>query len=224
MHAWSTLSLCCVLALSASPAEAAFKCWKNKDGVKECGPTVPPEYVGQGHEDVSGTGVVVGKTGKAKAPEEYAREEAEARAKKKAAEEQARSEALQAEEDRVLLDSFASEDDIIMARDGKLTSIDVQLAFSKSTIEKLEADLGQRIAEAAEQERLGQAVPEKLQNDIVTVRQQIESQKRFMQEREQEKLKIAEENAALLERYQALRQKRAEQEQAAKSGDAGPPP
>jgi hypothetical protein len=35
------ISLTCGFSLTA---DAAIKCWTNKEGVKECGDTVPPEY------------------------------------------------------------------------------------------------------------------------------------------------------------------------------------
>ena len=43
------LSLLLSGALATPFANAGIKCWTNKDGVRECGNAVPPEYAQQGH-------------------------------------------------------------------------------------------------------------------------------------------------------------------------------
>jgi multidrug efflux pump subunit AcrA (membrane-fusion protein) len=207
MNTQTSLALLLTLLLAPLPGEAAFKCWVNRDGIKECGATVPPEYAGQGHQELNKAGVKVRETGRAKTPEEFAAEkEAERAAAARAAAEAAASSA-KAEEDRILLDSFASEDDIVMARDGRLTAIDVQVKFAQSTVAKLEADLAQRIAEAAEHERQGEPVPPKLESDIANVQKQIESQKHFIAEQEKEKLAVTQSHSEMQERYRDLRER-----------------
>ncbi len=53
----------------ASVPAAAIKCWTNKDGIKECGNVVPPEYSQQETTQINKTGIVTGKTERAKTPE-----------------------------------------------------------------------------------------------------------------------------------------------------------
>ena len=55
-------TLVCLLSLLfVSPASLAgsIKCWVNKDGVRECGYTVPPEYSQQRIEIMNQRGIVV---------------------------------------------------------------------------------------------------------------------------------------------------------------------
>ena len=68
-------------SLAVLPAEAAIKCWTNKDGVRECGNVVPPEFAQQGHDEVSSGGVTRESTRRAKSLEELKAEHAEAKRK-----------------------------------------------------------------------------------------------------------------------------------------------
>ena len=98
-----------------APCQAKFKCWTNNEGVKECGNAVPPEYAQQGHEVMNKHGVAR-ESKKAKTLEELAAErEAEKLAAAAAVEQEKR-----AKLDRVLLDTFTSEDDMVLTRDGQI--------------------------------------------------------------------------------------------------------
>ncbi len=199
------LLLSLTFLLTGAPATAALKCWTNQDGVRECGATVPPEYVGQGHEQVNRLGVKVHEQGRAMTAEEYAAQREADRQAKLEAERVAAERARKAHEDLVLLETFASEDDILLARDGKIAAIEGEIRFARSTIEKLTADLDLRIAEAAGHERKGQAVPDGLEADIKQVRGQIEAQQAFIEQKRLAQVQIGEQHATLRARFVELR-------------------
>jgi small-conductance mechanosensitive channel len=200
------------LLLAPTAASAALKCWTNADGVRECGATIPPEYVGQGHEQVNSLGVKVGEEARARTAEEFAAEREAERKAKAEAERLAAERARQIQEDRILLETFASEDDILLARDGKLAAIDIELRFADSTASKLSADLDARIAEAASYEMKGETVPAELEHDIGQVRDQIAAQRRFIEEKTAEKERVRQEHDVLRERFADLRSRRPEAE------------
>ena len=51
------LTLFALLSISIPmPARAAIKCWTNHEGIRECGTAVPPEFVQQGHQELSKQG------------------------------------------------------------------------------------------------------------------------------------------------------------------------
>ena len=149
-------NLCQLLALVlvssiSLDANAGIKCWINKEGVRECGNAVPAEYAQQGHTRFNAQGVAVGHQERAKSQAEFAEEE---RIKKqKAEEDRKRQEAEKA--DRVLLDTFSSEDDLVFAREGKVSAIEAQIQLTESHIEKIHANLDRMIAIAADLERRG---------------------------------------------------------------------
>ena len=70
----------------ASTVNAGIKCWKNHEGVRECGNVVPPEFAQEGHEEKSKSGRTIGAQGRAQSAEELAAEKAEQATKAAAAE------------------------------------------------------------------------------------------------------------------------------------------
>ena len=171
------LILVLVTGLSPSPpAHARIKCWTNKDDVRECGNVVPPEYSQKGHEELSDQGIVIDRKERAKTPEEL--------------EEERRLAAIQAEEDRkarkkeiadrVLLDTFASEDDLVLARDGKLAATEQTIHVTESRIKKLQKSLNEIMSMAAEMERRGKSPADGTQNEIDAVRAQIAENRAYI--------------------------------------------
>ena len=169
------------------PAEAGIKCWKNKEGVRECGNSVPPEYAQQGHETKDSRGLTVGKTERAKSMEELEAERAADKEKQKAAVAEKKRAAL----DRVLLDTFASEDDLVLTRDGQIAHLESQIDLTRSHIGKLEKNLNQMMEGAADVERRGENPSEDLIANISSVRGQIDDNETFIstKEREQEEIR-----------------------------------
>lgn len=171
------LILVLVTGLSPSPpAHARIKCWTNKDDIRECGNVVPPEYSQKGHEELSDQGIVIDRKERAKTPEEL--------------EEERRLAAIQAEEDRkarkkeiadrVLLDTFASEDDLVLAQDGKLAAIEQTIHVTESRIKKLQKSLNEIMSMAAEMERRGKSPADGTQNEIDVVRAQIAENRAYI--------------------------------------------
>jgi hypothetical protein len=172
----------------AAPAAAEIKCWTNKDGVRECGDVVPPEYSQQGYVRKNERGITVEQKERAKSMEELAEERRLAALEAERKREQARQDA----KDRVLLNTFASVDDIELARDGQIANIDGQIKVTENQIEKLNVNLAGLIADAAEDERRGKAPDAEVTSRIESLRQQIADNEAFIQDRrrEQEALRV----------------------------------
>ena len=118
--------IACYLFTAASGVDAADKkgsgrllCWTNNEGVKECGDRIPPEYAQQEHQELNKKGMVIDKTEAVKSKEELAKEKEQAAAT--AEEERLAKEA--ARNDKILLQTFSNVDDIQMARDGKIATL-----------------------------------------------------------------------------------------------------
>lgn len=173
-----------------APAQAAnptggggrIKCWHNKDGVRECGNAVPAEYAQQGSETKDKFGVTVGATGRAKTLEELEAERAAVKQKEAAAEEGKKRDA----QDRVLLDTFASEDDMILTRDGQIAHLESQIHLVDSHLVKLQKNLDQMIERAAEFERRGEKPPVEVVKNVDNVRGQLNDNHKFIATKRQE--------------------------------------
>lgn len=191
-----------VLTLLALPAQARFKCWTNSDGVRECGQNVPPEYAQQGHEEINKLGITVDKHERAKTEEEIEAEKKLAR--EKVEEEKIRQ--AKEREDRILLETFSSVDDINMTRDGKIASLETAITLSGKRIEKLQSELDVLIARAATQERKGKTPSEDLLQDIESLKRQINNNEEFIVQKHKEQDLMREEYAHYVERFKVLKQ------------------
>lgn len=209
-HPISLIVLCSALLPLSS--QAAFKCWTNNEGVRECGNAIPPEYAQQQSSTISEQGVTLEVQKRAKTPEELeaerARQEAEqARLeaeKKRQAEEQARLEE-QKKKDKVLLATFTSVEDIRAARDRRLTSIDGTVDITHVTIDKLKETLANQKKRAAEQERSGKGVSEELKQDIARTEKQIADKQSYIRSKEREQEAIRQKAEEDIARFTELK-------------------
>lgn len=202
-HKSSYVFMVALLGLALSPgASAGIKCWTNKEGNTECGDTVPPEYSQQGHKEINKQGIVIDEKERALTEEEIEARERQAAIeaeKKRAMEEQRR-------QDRILLQTFSTEEDIITARDDKLAAMEAQIKLAESRIEKLQADLDKRVKQAAAAERTGKEPSAALLDDIESLRRQIETNKEFISDTRAEQERIRAEAEADLKRFRELKQ------------------
>jgi len=197
------LATCMIAGLSGigSIAEAKIKCWKNNESVRECGNSVPPEFAQQGHDEVSSRGVRLDSTVRAKSLEELQAERATAKAQAEA--EVRRRE--QAAKDRVLLDTFSSDDDMLLARDGQIMHLESQIKLTESHTNKLNNGLEELIQDAADHERRGDEPPEKLVGDIDSLREQISDNQTFIKTKQTERVELMRKFEADIARFRELK-------------------
>ena len=80
----------------------------------------------------------------------------------------------------MLLDTFTTEDDIQLTRDGQIAHLESQIHLVESHIVKLEKNLDQMIERAAEAERRGEKPSAEMVKNIDSVRGQIDENHRFI--------------------------------------------
>ena len=171
-----------LFSIGMTPQAKTIKCWTNKEGVRECGTTVPPEFAQQGHEEINKQGRVVNEQDRAKTQEEL-----EAAAKQIAIDkEKQQAEADRVKKDKILLDVYTKVEDIEKVREDNIKAIQRRITLTKSQIQKTQADLDKRIQSAAEAERSGKAPNEALLKDIENLRQRIKNNENFIAERAKE--------------------------------------
>lgn len=198
--------LCAIatFAVLAGPAEspAGIKCWTNDEGVRECGNAVPPEYAQQGHREMSEQGITIKRT----KSEEELRKEREERERIAAIEaEKERARKKRAAHDRVLLSTFTTEEDLLLARDGQIAAIDSRIQHTEQIVRQLEASLAELHGKAATLERSGKPVTDELRAKIAHVKNQIAESHAYIRERRKRKAEVAEQFAADLVRYRELK-------------------
>ena len=181
----------CLLALTlvcgAGPlgAQQLYR-WVDDQGNIHYSDVMPPTEVEKGHTQLSPEGLRVRTVPPAKTPEEIQRE----RELERLRAQQQRMLEQQRADDRVLLNTFQSVDDLIMTRDGNLSDIDTMIQFKKGNIRRQQDWLAQLRADAANLERKGEVVPDPLRERITSTERSIEEALAAIVEREEQKQEI----------------------------------
>jgi phosphoribosylanthranilate isomerase len=190
-----------MLASFSIPAQARIVCWTNKEGVKECGDKLPPEFAESGHKELDNRGFVVDETAREKTDEEV--EEEKRLAEIQAEQDRIKEEAIR--RDRILLDTFSNVDDIEMARDGKLDAVQLSITHTEARNKKLQESLDKLVAQAADEEREGKPATESLVKDIESLRNQINTNNEFIDEKHKEEENLKIDYAKDIERFKELK-------------------
>jgi len=182
------LTACLLLSLGSGAAERqgkSFK-WMDDEGNVHYGDQVPPQYSKQERKVIDEQGRTVKVYEAAKTPEERAEQErlaaVRAEEEKKAKERAAR--------DRSLLSTYSSEEDMLLARDGRLAAVDAVIQLTRSRIKTMERNLYELEQEAAEFERSGKPPPVGLKQQASNLQEHIKENEKYIKTKEQEKQAI----------------------------------
>ncbi len=197
----SSVTFVIPLLLLTTAASGGLYRWVDEWGNVHYSDSVPPQRIKDGHTVLNDDGVRVKSIPRAKTAEEYEREQEIERLR---AEQQRLLEQQQAM-DQALLNSFRSEDDIIMARDGKIAAIEVKIDVIRNNIRRYREKLSELLKQAANQERSGKAVPDHLKEKILQTELEIRDAYRSILEAEKQKESIGETFEADLERFLVLK-------------------
>ena len=199
---YMALTLCALTALPAAGVSAAklYK-WVDDTGQIRYGDSIPPQFARKSNQTLNNQGIVVEQKEAAKTREQIAEE---ARIQK-AEEEAERIRQEQAYQDRILLDTFTNEDEMIMTRDGKIEAIEAVIRVTNGRTEKLKQRLAELKQTAANTERAGRPVPKSLNADIEESRQQIEQNHRYVENRETEQRNIRQKFEEDIKRFRELK-------------------
>lgn len=202
-HTFFSLFLAAVMLGNFSlPAQAArIKCWKNKDGITECGESVPPEYSQKSHTELNKQGMVIEKTERAKTKKEL-EEEAAAKA---AAAEKKRKQKEKEKQDRILLYTYSSVDDIKMVRDEQLDAIEANIKVTRKRNNKIQGELNNRMKAAAAAEQTGKKPGDSLLKEIDNLKKQIDGNNKFIEKKRNDMEKTKQEYEEKIVRFKELK-------------------
>ncbi len=198
--------LCLILLASPAAAQRLYR-WVDDQGNVHYTDSIPPSQVEKAHVEMSDDGLRVREVPRAKTLDEIERERELARLRAQ----QARLIEEQRAADNVLIRTFRSVDDLIMARDGKLAAIDVQIQIAKGNVRRQQNWLKNLRAQAADMEKAGRAVDEKLIAGIATTERSIQDTLEAILKREQQKREVRADFDRDLNRFRQLRNLRATQ-------------
>lgn len=197
----SAFGLCAIVALSVAPAQAGkLKKWVDENGQVQYGDHIPPQYAKKSSQTLNDQGIVIQTRAAAKTPEQIAEEERQAKLKA----EQERKQKEQARKDRILLDTFTNEDEMIMTRDGKIEAIEAIIRVTNGRIQKIKERLSTQKQRAARMERSGKPVPESVTKQIDEARGQIRQNIEYIENRRHEQQAIRDKFELDINRFREL--------------------
>ena len=190
--------------LLAPNAHAAMKKWVDEDGQVHYGEHVPFQYLRGEHSEINEQGITVKRSKKMKTEREYNAQALQRRIQVIADKKRQLAERRAALRDRVLLDTFTVENDLIIARDARLDSVDSQISLAqtliKNDVKKLDV-VKKRIKEI---ETSGRKAPENLYKEVSSVSKQLENNRSFTEDKKNERTYIIESFDADVKRFRVL--------------------
>jgi len=175
--------------------------WVDDEGNVHYSDSVPADRISSGHTEISEGGVRIKSVPPVKTPEEVRKEQELERFRA----EQERLLEKQRSADFMLLRSFRSEDDLDMARDGKLAAIDVMIDVTRNDVRRQQERLSGLYAEAGNLERTGKRVPKHLSDNIAQTVRAIREAHATIVEREDQKKAIRNSFERDLARFRQLK-------------------
>jgi len=180
------------------PIHASIKCWKTKDGVRECGYQVPDEYRKTRIEILNKNGVVVRIIEAPKNKKQLAEQARRDKALAKIADRKRR--------DRILLRTFTTERDLIIARDNRVTAVRSLVEITESNNSTVRFNLQSLREQAGNYERGGKELPKSLIAKIEKGDVQIHNNNEYIKKRLSEIAKIKKDYKFDLERFRYLKE------------------
>ncbi len=198
-HELAVLSV--LLMMLTSPAAAKLYKWVDEDGNVFYSDQIPPDQATKRHQLLDERGIVRKNVRRAKTPEEIAEE----RRQKELQAERERMERAQAVRDQILLETFPSERDLILARDDRLASVDSAITLATKTLDDLRGRWEKLDTQMKSLQAERQPIPGNLAINHRQMSKQVESHSRALESRKEERDNIVAQFEADLLRYRELR-------------------
>jgi len=198
---FTLLALSAVLLASSFSVQAKTYKWVDDNGQMHFGDKIPPKYIVKEHYELNEQAVVIKHKDAAKTPEQ----KAEARRLERERKKVALVEKKKKQRDRVLLDTYTTERDLIVARDSRLDAVDAQIQLAVSIIKaannKIES-MGKQVTQIKASNR---EIPPDLYNRIENEKQQVSVQSKVMGNHKKRRDEISTQFNNYIERFKVLK-------------------
>jgi len=198
---FALLSLSVILLSIAFTAQAKMYKWVDENGQMHFGDKIPPQYLVKEHEELNEQGVTVKHRDAVKTAEEKAEDRRLEYEKKQAALEEKKKK----QRDRVLLDTYTTERDLIVARDSRLEAVGSQIQLAESIIKDSNNKIETMEKQVTQIKESNREVPLELYQRIDGEKRQVEVQTKVMQEHQKRRDEIATQFNGYIERFKVLK-------------------
>lgn len=201
-----TLAAILVFALFSTPAFALDKGgnnhykWTDGEGHLHFDDALPIEALKYGYDVINPNGLKIKHVDRNKTPEELkADEKARAIQEKSAHARQAQEKA-----DQQMLVAYPAESDLVATQQAQIDMLNQNIGATQISLESQEKSLSEMLEHAADLERTGKPVSAALRSQIEALRKNVEDQKTYIEQKEQEKVAAAAKFAEQIEHYRKM--------------------
>jgi hypothetical protein len=192
-----------VLFVSSFTVQAKMYKWVDEDGQMHFGDKIPQKYLVKEHDELNEHGVKTKHREAVKTADEKAKERRFEQERKKAA----LAEKKQKQLDRVLLDTYTTERDLIVARDSRLDALASQIQLSEAYISDANKKIESMEKQVAQIKEEGRELPIDLQNRLNSEKQQVAMQTEVMKGHKKRSEKISAQFNGYIERFRVVQQR-----------------
>ncbi len=198
-----TLFTLSVFLLSAAfTVQARMYKWVDEDGQMHFGDKIPPKYLVKEHDELNEQGVTIKHREAAKTPEEKAEERRLLREQKKAA----LIARKKKQRDRVLLDTYTTERDLVVARDSRLDAVGSQIRLAENIISDSNKKIESMEKQITQIRASNRDVPLDLYELVDNEKQQVVVQTRVMENHIIRREEISVQFNDYIERFRVLKE------------------
>ena len=195
------LTISIVIFMSPWTSQATLYKWVDEDGRVHFGDRIPYKYQLKEHDELNQRGIVLRHREAAKTLEEKAEAKRLARERKKIELAQKK----QKQNDRVLLDTYTTERDLIVARTARLEAVDSQIQLAETIISDSNASIDSLKLQVIRVEASQREVPEEMHQRIAGEKKQIEVQTKVKAGHEKRHDEISKQFSAYIKRFNVLK-------------------
>jgi len=190
-----------LLIITVSPVQAKMYKWVDENGQTHFGDKIPVQYLEKEHKELNAQGNTIKKIDAM--PTEEEKQEMKRLAEIKKEEDEKIKESQK--RDRVLLDTYTTERDLIAARDARLDAVGSQVQLSESIIVEAERKLKQTQDQIANIKAQGNEVPKNVSDKIAMEESQLATYKEVAKGHHKRKQEIMEQFEGYIKRFRELK-------------------
>ena len=198
------LVLSAIIISTSFVAQAKMYKWADETGQIHFGDRIPPQFQLKEHVELNEQGVIIRRQEAAKTPEQ----KAQARRLQKELDKKALIEKRKRQRDRVLLDTYTTERDLIVARDARLDAVGAQIKLAATIIENSKLKLTNLEARVIAIKESNREVPASVYDLINGEKHQVKVQTKVMRAHELRRDKTTVQFNDYIDRFRILKAER----------------
>ncbi len=195
------LTVSAVLVCGSFSAQAKMYKWVDENGQMHFGDSIPTEYQRKAHEELNDAGIVM----KRKEAEKTAEQKREEKRLAKKREKMLQAEKIKQQRDRVLLDTYTTERDLVVARDSRLDAVGSQINLAETIVSDSNKKIQSLEKQVAAIKASDREVPVDLYKQIESHQQQIAVQNKVKAGHEKRRDDISAQFKDYIERFKVLK-------------------